>query len=215
MTSSRNTTRLFLFIFSFAYEQRCLTNIKIYFIIILEQQINKLKKGKITIMIDIYTDGSSRGNPGEGGYAVVVYQDNTIFYQFSVQEQNVTNNQMELKAIIHAMEYALQNPEEIFIIHSDSSYCVKSCNEWIQRWAANGWQTTKHEEVENLELMQTLYKYIIIEFNNFQVVKTNGHVGIVGNELADALASNNFAKFKKIKEENDIKTCYQRLLLEK
>ena len=88
-------------------------------------------------MIHIYTDGSSRGNPGLGGFGVVVYQcddakETAIIHCYQEQFKHVTNNQMELRAIIHALELIKERyPEEEVIIHSDSAYCVNICNDWI------------------------------------------------------------------------------------
>ena len=94
-------------------------------------------------MVEIYTDGSSRGNPGTGGYGVVVLIDDVIDYIFSEQEQYTTNNQMELKAIIHALELIkTKYKEDECIIYSDSAYCVNMCNDWINKWSQNGWKTS-------------------------------------------------------------------------
>ena len=83
-------------------------------------------------MLNIYVDGSSRGNPGDGGFGVVIINNNKLEYAFSEQFNNVTNNQMELRAIIHALELIKERyPEEEVIIHSDSAYCVNICNDWI------------------------------------------------------------------------------------
>lgn len=160
-------------------------------------------------MIEIYTDGSSRGNPGKGGLGIIILKNNEIIYSYSEQFDNVTNNQMELKAIIYAFEKIINvNKNENFVIYSDSSYCVNMCNDWIYTWAKNDWINSKKEEVKNLELVKTLYNYLKVDFPNFNIQKCHGHSGDIGNELADALASNNEAKFAKIKSENNIKDKY-------
>ena len=160
-------------------------------------------------MIEIYTDGSSRGNPGKGGLGIVILKNNEIIYSYSEQFDNVTNNQMELKAIIYAFEKIINvNKNENFTVYSDSSYCVNMCNDWIHTWAKNDWINSKKEEVKNLELVKTLYNYLKVDFPNFNIQKCHGHSGDIGNELADALASNNEAKFAKIKSENNIKDKY-------
>lgn len=87
-------------------------------------------------MVNIYVDGSSRKNGKEGGYGVVVLMNNQIDYEYSEQFENVTNNQMELKAIIHALILIDDRyPEEECVIYSDSAYCVNMCNDWIYTWA--------------------------------------------------------------------------------
>ena len=80
-------------------------------------------------MIYIYTDGSSKGNPGPGGFGVVVLKDNTIKYSYYKQNENTTNNKEELKAILHAF-YLSQTmfKEEDCIVCTDSSYCCNICN---------------------------------------------------------------------------------------
>ena len=150
-------------------------------------------------MIEIYTDGSSRGNPGRGGYGVVAIKDNKILYSHSEQCDNTTNNREELKAILHALEYTQQYPNEVFKIYSDSAYCVNIFNDWIYTWLRNNWYNSKKKIIENKDLVESLYKYCTIIFPNFQVEKCCGHAGVSGNELADALATANPAKYEKLK----------------
>ena len=156
-------------------------------------------------MLNIYVDGSSRGNPGAGGFGVVIINNNKLEYAFSEQFNNVTNNQMELRAIIHALELIKEKyPEEEVIIHSDSAYCVNMCNNWIWTWSKNDWKNSKKQRVENYELVRKIWKFVSMEFPNFQIVKCSGHSGIIENELADRLANQDFTKFTKILEENVI-----------
>lgn len=156
-------------------------------------------------MLNIYVDGSSHGNPGAGGFGVVIINNNKLEYAFNEQFNNVTNNQMELRAIIHALELIKEKyPEEEVIIHSDSAYCVNMCNDWIWTWSKNDWKNSKKQRVENYELVRKIWKFISMEFPNFQIVKCSGHSGIMENELADRLANQDFAKFTKILEENGI-----------
>ena len=146
---------------------------------------------------------------GDGGYAVVILLNNTIEYSYSMQLTNVTNNQMELQAILHAFKHIIsKNPEEDFVIYCDSAYCVNICNDWIFTWAKNNWINSKKEEIKNIDLIKELYSYLKIDFPNFKIEKIPGHSNILGNELADALCSNNEAKFVKIKKENNIRDKY-------
>ena len=146
---------------------------------------------------------------GDGGYAVVILLNNTIEYSYSKQLANVTNNQMELQAILHAFKHIIsKNPEEDFVIYCDSAYCVNICNDWIFTWAKNNWINSKKEEVKNIDLIKELYSYLKVDFPNFRIEKIPGHSDILGNELADALCSNNEAKFAKIKKENNIRDTY-------
>lgn len=156
-------------------------------------------------MLNIYVDGSSRGNPGAGGFGVVIINNNKLEYAFNEQFNNVTNNQMELRAIIHALELIKEKyPEEEVIIYSDSAYCVNMCNDWIWTWSKNDWKNSKKQRVENYELVRKIWKFVSMEFPNFQIVKCSGHSGIIENELADRLANQDFTKFTKILEENGI-----------
>lgn len=154
---------------------------------------------------DIWTDGSCKKNPGPGGFGVLIMEENEIISAYNDTCEQTTNNREEMKAILYALEYAAARTEDTFIIHSDSAYCVNMCNSWIFTWARNSWKNSKNKEVENIDLVQDLYKYINKDFPNFQVVKTKGHIGILENELADALATNNLVRFNKIVEKNSIK----------
>ena len=155
----------------------------------------------------IFTDGSSRGNPGPGGWGMLVMnedEDKILFTEHDIEERT-TNNRMELKAIICAFEYAEDHPNDYFIIYSDSAYAVNSCNSWIRNWAANGWKNSKKQTVENLALMQALHSYLVRPFFNAEVRKCDGHAGDTGNELADALATLNWKKYHELVEYWDIK----------
>ena len=147
-----------------------------------------------------YTDGSCRRNPGSGGFGVVSIQDDKINYKFSEQCDYTTNNREEIKAILHVFKLiddSVSNFEPV-IICSDSAYCVNMINDWIWTWANNDWKNSKKQTVENLDLVKELYKYITKDFFPCQVMKVDGHRGNVGNELADALATNDKRKYQYI-----------------
>jgi ribonuclease HI len=155
----------------------------------------------------IFTDGSSRGNPGPGGWGMIVTneEESEILFIESDSDNPTTNNRMELKAMICAFGYAESHPSDYFIIYSDSAYVVNSCNSWIRGWAANGWKNSKKQTVENLELMQALHGYLVRPFFNAEVRKCDGHAGDTGNELADALATHNNKKFNELVDYWEIK----------
>lgn len=146
----------------------------------------------------IYCDGSSRGNPGAGGWGVVVMtpDEQSILFLEHDTDGYTTNNKMELKALLCALGYAESNPNDYFIIYSDSAYAVNSFNKWLDGWAANGWRNSKKKEVENIELMKALYTYRLRDFFNAEVRHCDGHSGILGNEIADALATSNGQKLQ-------------------
>ena len=152
-------------------------------------------------MIEIYTDGSYKRKTNIGGFGVAAFKNNELLYVYCKHFNDVTNNQMELKAIIHACEWADKYfPDEEVIIYSDSSYCVKSINEWMKTWAVNNWISASKKPVENVELMKTLYKYFNQEFYHVSVQWIKSHNENIGNELADALAQNDSNKFWKLME---------------
>lgn len=139
----------------------------------------------------IFTDGSSRGNPGPGGWGLIILneQEDKVIFTECDRENPTTNNRMELKAMIAALQYAAEHDEDSFIIYSDSAYVVNSCNNWIWTWVKNNWRNSKKQEVENLDLMKEIYAHLSRDFFNAEVKKCDGHSGVIGNELADALAT--------------------------
>lgn len=155
-------------------------------------------------MLEIYTDGSSRGNPGPGGYGYVVLDKNEIIKKGYNQFENVTNNRMELVAILHALKYAMAHESEFFNIYTDSAYCYNICNSWIFNWARNNWKRPGNEPVQNIDVIKDIYLYVNANFPNFEIKKCGGHCGIPGNELADALACDNIVKFDSVKKKNNI-----------
>lgn len=143
------------------------------------------KKVKVTI----YTDGACSGNPGPGGYGtILVYVDpNGQKHQkeISCGYKCVTNNQMELLAVIVGLE-ALKVPAEVNII-SDSKYVVDAFNnKWIDGWIKKGWKTAGKSPVKNVDLWQRLLKAKENHDVTFTWVK--GHAGHKYNERCDFLA---------------------------
>lgn len=166
--------------------------------------------------MNFYTDGASSGNPGKGGFGVVCLMVNQISYSYSEYFDNVTNNQMELKAILHVLKTFphLRDMGYDITIYSDSAYCVNMLNDWIWKWAANGWKRLGDKPIENLDIITEIYEYLKQPkekgMGDLYIVKVSGHSGIIGNELADALATNNIIKYKSLIKKNsleeDIKT---------
>ena len=155
-------------------------------------------------MIEIYTDGSS-AKIGSG-YGTVVMLDSP--YIISEYFEEGTNNQMELKAIIAALEFAKEHKEDKFIIYSDSAYCVNMCNEWIFNWAAAGWRRGKNKEILNLDLVKKIYSLLDTTFEcNYIIEKVDGHSGNIGNEIADAVATRNKVKLNKFLEKYEREVC--------
>lgn len=159
-------------------------------------------------MIKMYCDGSSKDNGkanNTGGYGLVIFRDDTLVYHYGEQCVDTTNNREELKALIHALKLSQTAfKDEVCVIYSDSAYVVNMCNEWIRNWARNNWLNSKKVTVENVDLVKQIYNYIILDFPNFQITKVPGHSGVLGNELADAMATNNQAKFDKFLKTYDV-----------
>ncbi|MCF8006461.1 MAG: ribonuclease HI [Methylovulum sp.] len=132
----------------------------------------------------IYTDGACRGNPGVGGWgAVLRYKQHTK--ELCGGEKMTTNNQMELMAVIMAIE-ALTQPCQL-IIYSDSSYVLKGITSWIVNWKKKSWKTAANKPVKNADLWRRLDACIQAHHITWHWVK--GHSGNEGNERADALAN--------------------------
>lgn len=139
----------------------------------------------------IYTDGSCLGNGKEnssGGFGVVVLDnDLQLIEAMSHKELNTTNNRMELKAIAFAfIKYGSKtNPP---VVYSDSAYCVNTFNDWMFRWAKNGWVKSDNKTPENLDIIKCYYDWYQ-EGYRINLQKIKGHAGNYWNEIADQLAT--------------------------
>jgi len=158
-------------------------------------------------MITLYTDGSCRGNPGPGGWALIrldTYNDKLIMRppHFGIKKLT-TNNEMELRAVLEAAEMAKQDPDlNHYACFCDSAYVVNTCNEWMIKWAMNGWRRSKNQPIENLSIIKELYNRFTLPFFNLSLEKIKGHNGHIGNELADAFATNDKNKVLAIAKSN-------------
>lgn len=149
----------------------------------------------------IYCDGACSGNPGTGGYGVVIMNDEEtkVIKTITHQELSTTNNIQELKALIHAFSYALVLNDKHFTIYSDSAYAINTFTLWAKKWKENGWLKSDNKPIKNLDLIIKGYE-IFENLSNCEIVKVKGHAENIGNELADALAANNMVKFNKYME---------------
>ena len=143
----------------------------------------------------IYTDGSAHPNPGPGGFGVVVLDNNeNLLYTYSKQfEGKVTNNEMELKAILfayfsHGVKEENDWNNNIPIVYSDSNYCVQTFNDWMFRWARNNWIKSDKKIPENLDLIQAYYEWYQKGYR-IDLRKVKGHAGQKWHEMADGLAT--------------------------
>ena len=143
-----------------------------------------------------YTDGACSGNPGPGGWGVlmVAKEGSSVIRTRDLSGGTVetTNNQMELTAAIMALE-ALEKPSKITIV-TDSSYVKDGITKWIFAWKRNGWKTAAKKSVKNEELWKRLENATQIHDVSWEWVK--GHAGHLENERADELARNGMEPFK-------------------
>jgi ribonuclease HI len=136
--------------------------------------------------IEIYTDGACKGNPGPGGWGVLLKAGGTEKELFG-GEPATTNNRMELMAVIQALS-ALKRPCEVTLF-LDSQYVLKGITEWLPGWKAKGWRTAGKQPVKNVELWQQLDALVQHGGHRIDWRWVRGHNGDPGNERADALAN--------------------------
>lgn len=134
-------------------------------------------------IVDIFTDGACSGNPGPGGWGVLL-RYRGVEKELCGGEDPTTNNRMELMAAIQALE-SLTRPMKIRL-WTDSSYVRDGITKWISGWKAKGWRTASRDPVKNVDLWQRLDQARQRHDVDFHWVR--GHAGHPENERADALA---------------------------
>ena len=134
--------------------------------------------------VELYTDGACRGNPGPGGWGVLMhYRDHEK--ELFGGEAETTNNRMELMAAIQGLE-ALKRHCSV-TLYTDSKYVMQGITEWIDNWKARGWKTAAKKPVKNVDLWQRLDQ--ARQQHTVEWVWVKGHAGHDGNERADELAN--------------------------
>ena len=134
--------------------------------------------------IQIFTDGACRGNPGPGGWGVILRSGSHEKELFG-GERSTTNNRMELRAAIEGLA-ALKRPSRVTVT-TDSQYVRQGITQWIEGWKRNQWRTSAKKPVKNQDLWQLLDELTSRHEVTWEWVK--GHSGHPDNELADALAN--------------------------
>lgn len=150
--------------------------------------------------IDIYTDGSCSINntsamdrEGDGGFGYCILQDGILVYEYFDMYHNTTNNRMEMRAIISALDYCWEHYKDADItIYSDSAYIVNGINQkWYKAWMVNGWRNSKREPVKNPDLWKAILHshdgWVKTGAIKFQ--KVTGHSSVKYNVRADQLAN--------------------------
>ena len=141
--------------------------------------------------IEVFTDGACSGNPGAGGWGVIL-RYGEIEKELSGREENTTNNRMELTAVIEALK-ALKKECDI-TIYTDSRYVMVGVQEWMPNWKLNGWKTTnKKSPVKNVELRLILDS--LLSKHKIKWVWVKGHNGHPENERVDKLARDEAKKY--------------------
>jgi ribonuclease HI len=136
-------------------------------------------------VVEVYTDGACSGNPGPGGWGVVLLYGRHEKELYGGQSEPTTNNRMELTAAISALEH-LTRPS-VVRLHTDSTYVRSGIMSWLAGWERNGWKTADRKPVKNADLWQRLAAAVARHEVEWLWVK--GHAGDPGNERADALAN--------------------------
>lgn len=135
-------------------------------------------------VVEAYTDGACRGNPGPGGWGVLLRWNGHERELFG-GEADTTNNRMELMAAIQALE-ALRRRCRV-VVTTDSQYLRKGISEWLPAWKARGWRTAARKPVKNADLWKRLDA--VTSRHDVEWRWVRGHSGHIENELADALAN--------------------------
>jgi ribonuclease HI len=138
--------------------------------------------------ITIWTDGSSRGNPGPGGWGTIVVDHDRV-EELGGREDKTTNNRMELMAVIRGVQYVakLSTQNSKIIIRTDSSYVVGGMTKWVAGWQANRWITKAKSPVLNMDLWQELVEACRDKHIVWDLIP--GHSGIPGNDRCDEIAT--------------------------
>ena len=134
--------------------------------------------------VEIWTDGACKGNPGPGGWGVLLKMG-AVEKTLHGGEPLTTNNRMEMLAVIEALG-ALKRPCKV-LLHVDSQYVMKGMTEWIHGWKQRGWRTADKKPVKNADLWQRMDQEVAKHSITWKWVK--GHAGDPGNERADLLAN--------------------------
>ena len=134
-------------------------------------------------MIKIYTDGSCIENPGNGGWAAIIFMNNEKI-AITGNKKNTTNNQMELMAAIEALK-KIPTGQKVQV-YTDSKYVKLGITEWIEKWSQNNWKTSSKQKVKNLSLWTELNE--ISKKHKIEWFWVKGHAGDPINEEVDTLA---------------------------
>jgi len=137
------------------------------------------------MIVNLYTDGACKGNPGPGGWGVVIIKNGKLVDEIYGGESNTTNNRMELLAVIHGLN-KIEDADTVRV-NTDSMYVKNGITSWINKWVENGWKTAAKKDVANKDLWVKLQSIVVTREVTWNWVR--GHSGDTGNERADFLAN--------------------------
>ena len=137
------------------------------------------------MIVNLYTDGACKGNPGPGGWGVVIIKNGKPVDEIYGGELNTTNNRMELLAVIHGLNKIEEG--DTVRVNTDSMYVKNGITSWINKWVENGWKTAAKKDVANKDLWVKLHNIVEVRKVTWNWVR--GHSGDAGNERADFLAN--------------------------
>lgn len=148
-------------------------------------------------ILDLYTDGGCRPNPGIGGWAFILKNNNELLHQDHGCVKAATSSRMELYAVIKGLEYidAHFKSHRLIRLYSDSKYTVDGINDWLEKWNTKGWITSEGESVLNQDLWFNILE--LKKLVKVMAIHVHGHSGHPENEYVDRLANIS------IKEQND------------
>lgn len=138
------------------------------------------------IIESIYTDGACTGNPGPGGWGVVVYFNDGSVHEMGDAASHTTNNKMEMQAAIAALQFLRASGQsQPITLYTDSEYLINCVTKWVKGWKRKGWKKADGNPVQNQDLLETLDDLNTKQVNWHHV---RGHSGNVGNERCDVIA---------------------------
>lgn len=138
----------------------------------------------------IFSDGSALGNPGRGGFGTVVISSKKTVTELGEREVPTTNNKMEITGLLYGLR-RLQGESGDVLCCTDSKYAINAVTKWIHGWKKNNWMTTAKKPVEHRELFEEIDELInnYKEHGKIDFRYVPGHVGVLGNERCDAIAT--------------------------
>lgn len=148
----------------------------------------------MTGVVQIYSDGACKGNPGPGGWGTFIVSQGEEKELWGGESQT-TNNRMELMGAIRGLEYLKQR--STIVLTTDSQYVIKGINEWMAGWKRRGWKTASKEPVKNIDLWKRMDELVNQHSITWKWVR--GHTGHPGNERADMLANRGHSELRATK----------------